>query len=139
MSEPAVGSGRPEVVPDEGAMPLFEGAAAGVLRIKRCTACNTWLVPAAQLCMNCLADEIEWADASGEGKLHSFGIVHQLYHPGFKDEIPYNIAVVELAEGPRINSNVVGCENSELRVGMPLRATFVATANGVVIPKFKPA
>ncbi len=138
MTTTANQAARPGVVADEASAPFFEGAAAGVLRLKRCSACQRWLNPAAFLCSNCLSDQLDWAEASGRGVLYTFGIVHQLYDPGFAPEIPYNVAVVQLEEGPRLNTNIVGCPNESLRVGMPVQVTFEPIAGGVTVPKFKP-
>jgi uncharacterized protein len=94
--------------------------------------------PADPMCSVCGGQTLAWAKASGLGHVHTFGIVHHISHPGFRGEAPYNVAVVELDEGPRINTHLVGCEADEIAVGMAVEVTFVATENGVVIPKFRP-
>jgi uncharacterized OB-fold protein len=68
----------------------------------------------------------------------TFGIVHQRYHPGFVHDIPYNIAVVQLEEGPRLSTNVVGVRNEDIRIGMPVTVTFEEVGGGVLLPKFHP-
>ena len=65
--------------------------------------------------------------------------MHQRYHPGFVDDLPYNVAVVELEEGPRLNTNIVGVENEDLRVGMPVEVVFEELSDEVSLPKFRPA
>ena len=80
-----------------------------------------------------------WTKASGRGKLHTYTILHRTLHPGFESRLPYNVAVVETEEGPFVFSNIVGCKNEDLRVGMPLEVTFDDAAPGLSIPKFKPA
>ena len=126
-------------VPDETSAPFFQGARNHELMLQRCTACGAYLYPIKLRCDNCLGGDLEWVRASGKGKLYSFGLMHQIYHPGFTEEIPYNVAVVELDEGIRIVSNIVGCPNSELRVDMPLEVTFEDINEEVSIPKFRPA
>ena len=96
----------PEI--DDAWSPFYDGAKRGDLMIPRCTACKTWLALGAAICPECLGDKIDWAKASGKGKVFTFALMHQQYHPGFAPEIPYNVAVIELAEGPRINANLVG-------------------------------
>ena len=130
---------RPAVVPDARSQPFFDACARGVLVIKRCRRCSTWNAPAAALCWSCVGEDLDWAEVSGRATLHTFGVVHQVSHPGFREEVPYNIAVVELAEGPRMNSNIVDCEAGALVVGMALEVRFVELPNGVTIPKFAPA
>jgi uncharacterized OB-fold protein len=136
-SDPTTSS-RPEVTPDERSKPFFEACAAGQLSIRRCAACRAWSAPADPFCSICGGGRLEWAQASGRGTIHTFGVVHHISHPGFRDEAPYNVAVVELEEGPRINTHIIGCANDEIRVGMAVTVDFVRTTNGVVVPKFRP-
>ncbi len=130
---------RPAVEVDEESAPFFDGAARGILMVQRCDDCKAWLAPVARLCSECLSENIAWAQASGRGSVHTFGIMHQLYHPGFRSEIPYNIAVVELEEGPRLQTNIVGCANSDITVGMKVRVTFDRVSDTITVPKFAPA
>ena len=88
-------------------------------------------------CIGCFSADLEWAPAGGRGTLYSFALMHQVYDPAFADEVPYNIAVVELDEGVRMTANVVGCANEELRIGMPLVVTFEQVSEEVAIPKFR--
>ena len=87
--------------------------------------------------MRCFSADLEWAPAGGRGALYSFALMHQVYDPAFADEVPYNIAVVELDEGVRMTTNVVGCANEELWIGMPLEVTFEHVSDEVAIPKFR--
>ena len=64
--------------------------------------------------------------------------MHQLYDPAFADEVPYNISIVELDEGVRMMSNIVGCPNADLQIGMPLEVTFERVSDEVALPKFRP-
>ena len=130
---------KPIPEPDEYSTPFFDGAANNQLIIRHCKGCDAFLAPGSRNCTECLGEDVEWQAASGQGTLHTFGVMHQRYHPGFDSEIPYNIAVVQLKEGPRIQSNIVGCANDKLRVGMALVATFEKVGDGVFLPKFKPA
>lgn len=80
-----------------------------------------------------------WVPASGKGTLYSFALMHQVYHPGFASEVPYNIVEVDLEEGLRILSDVVGCANEDLRIGMPIEVTFEDVTEEVTLPRFRPA
>jgi uncharacterized OB-fold protein len=88
-------------------------------------------------CVRCFSAELAWAPAGGRGTLYSFALMHQVYDPAFADQVPYNIAVVELDEGVRMTTNVVGCANAELWIGMPLEVTFEQVSDEVAIPKFR--
>jgi uncharacterized OB-fold protein len=85
-----------------------------------------------------LSPTVTWLQASGKGTLYSFVLMHQIYHPGFASEVPYVIAQVDLEEGLRIITNIVGCSPANLQIGMPLEVTFEAITNEVTLPKFKP-
>ena len=135
---------KPVPVPDEASRPFFDGARRGVLLLRRCCACGTFMSPTGGLgtplrprCIGCFSADLEWAPAGGRGTLYSFALMHQVYDPAFADEVPYNIAVVELDEGVRMTANVVGCANDELRIGMPLVVTFEQVSEEVAIPKFR--
>jgi hypothetical protein len=65
--------------------------------------------------------------------------MHQVMNPGFASAVPYNVAQVDLDEGVRITSNIVGIDNAALRIGMRLEAVFEAVGATVSIPKFRPA
>jgi uncharacterized protein len=128
---------KPMPEPDEYSRPYFEAGARGVLLLRRCEACGTWLGPEAMLCTECLSESLSWAEASGRGTLFSFGIVHQKL-PGFETDVPYNVSIVQLAEGPRMTTNMVDCPNEKLTVGMPVRVMFSDAGNGTPIPRFRP-
>ena len=128
---------RPAPTVDEASAPFFEGAARGELMLQRCRKCSRYFLPVQEVCTNCLEADLEWAPASGDATLHTFGVMHYLYHPGFAQELPYNVAVVELAEGPRMSARV-DAPNEELRVGMALRTDF-EQAGEMSVPVFKPA
>lgn len=130
---------KPVPQPDETMAPFYDGAKRGELMILRCKQCRVYLAPGVLLCPECLSEDLEWVRSSGRGTLFTFGIMHQRYHPGFFGEIPYNVAVVELAEGPRLNTNIAGAPNSSLKIGMPVVVTFEKLTDEVTIPKFKPA
>lgn len=129
---------KPIPAPDAESQPFFDGAAQGKLMIRQCGTCKSYLHPSAESCTECLGDDLSWVQASGRGKLHTFGVMHQQYHPAFVEEIPYNVSLVELEEGPRIQTNIVGTPNEQLKVGMNLQVTF-EDMGGVTLPKFKAA
>ncbi len=129
---------KPMPESDEQSAPFYEAAARGVLLLKGCALCGTVLGPAAEFCSECLAEGLTWREASGNATLFTFGIMHQKF-PGFEGEVPYNIAVVQLEEGPRMSTNVVDCSSENLVVGMRLRVVFQDAGNGVMVPRFRPA
>lgn len=130
---------RPAPEPDEQSQAFFDAAERGELMLRHCADCGAWLHPQAVICSECLCEHLDWAQSSGRGTVFTFGVMHRVYHPGFIHDVPYNVTVVELDEGPRINTNLVNVESSAIKVGMPVKATFEAQPGGVTLPKFEPA
>ena len=80
-----------------------------------------------------------WEDASGRATLYTYSTVYVNDLPPFSERLPYVAAVVELDEGPRVMTNIVGCEPQALRVGMPVQVRFVELTPEVTAPVFTPA
>jgi uncharacterized OB-fold protein len=134
MSDNAPPATRPAPVPDAASQPFFDAAAEGKLLIKYCPTCSRHLAPAAEMCDACHSTDLEWREASGNATLYSFVLNYQVLHPGFANEVPYNVCVVELEEGPRLNGNYLG-DNGDLVVDMPLKVTFEKVGD-VSVPKW---
>ncbi len=129
---------KPIPVPDEASRPFFEGTVRGELMLQHCRACGAWMWPLRVRCIVCFSDQLAWEASAGTGTLYSWTMVHQVFHPGFAGEIPYNVAQVDLDEGVRMITNVVGVAPDELRLGMPLEVTFERISADVALPKFRP-
>lgn len=118
--------------------PFWDGCRDGRLRLQRCSACAHWRYPIAACCPSCLSTAFEWADVSGRGTVFSTIVFHQAYHPGFKADLPYNVSMVQLDEGPRLFSNVVGVPPRDVKVGDAVEVVFDAVTPEVTIPRFRP-
>ncbi|MHB8576291.1 MAG: Zn-ribbon domain-containing OB-fold protein [Dehalococcoidia bacterium] len=136
MPEPYL---KPIPETDSESEPFFQGAREHKLMLMCCDACGHVRMPSRDRCDNCWSTRVSWFQASGRGIVYTFGIMHQLYHPGFKDELPYNVTVVELAEGPRMTTNLTGIANDRIQVGLPVEVTFEKITDDVTLPKFRPA
>lgn len=128
---------RPLPQVDDLSRPFFEGARRGVLRIQHCPGCGAYQMPGRLACDECMSGELEWVEASGRGTVFSFVVMHQQYHPAF--EPPYNVALVELEEGPRLVTSIVGIANDDIRVRMPVEVEFEDVSEEVSMPRFRPA
>lgn len=118
--------------------PFWDSAAQHVLKIQRCSSCGHHQYPPIVFCPKC-ADELEWETASGRATLYTFTVIRRIVNPAFEEEVPYNVSIVQLEEGPLLLSNVVGVDVDDLVIGMPLDVTYDDIAEGVSLPKFKPA
>ena len=117
----------------------WEGAGRGELILQRCRACNTVQHRPRGLCATCLSDEIEHFVASGRGEVYTYSVVRQNQMPAFRDAVPYIVAYVQLEEGPQLLTNIVDCDPETVSVGMAVQADFVATEEGLGVPRFVPA
>lgn len=130
---------KPVPVPTPETQPLWDGCELGDLRIQRCLDCGKPYFYPRPVCPACSSLNVEWFTASGDATLYSYVINHRPA-PGFEHEAPYAIAVVQLAEGPRMMTNIVGVPNTpeHLVLDMPLRVTFQVRGDQRV-PLFTPA
>ena len=118
---------------------FWEGCGRRELVLQRCQACGIVQHRPRGLCVSCLSDDLEHFVATGEGQVYTFTITHQNGLPGFREHCPYVLAYVELDEGPRLMSHVVGCDPEEVTIGMRVRAEFVLTDKQLGVPRFIPA
>jgi uncharacterized OB-fold protein len=109
--------------------PHLDGLAAGELRVSRCRRCRAAAFPPRSVCGACSAEgATEWIVATGRGTVWSFAVFRKAYLPGHPP--PYVVAVVELEEGVRLISNVVGTEPAEARVGARVEAVVERGTDG---------
>lgn len=126
----------PHVYPDD--RPFWEGTRQGELRLPHCADCGEVWWPPSQVCPRCLSANIAWLRASGRGRVASWVVFHKAYYPGFAAEVPYNVAWIELEEGPRLTSNVVDVQPQELRIGLPVEVVFDRVTDEITLPRFRP-
>ncbi len=116
---------------------FWDGAKRGKLRMQCCSDCGHIRFPISFVCPECLSYDAKWVDLSGRGEVFSYIVFYQLYNKAFAPDLPYNVALVQLDEGPRIYSNIVGVDNDDVRVGDRIEAVFDAVTPEITIPKFR--
>ncbi|MFI8510358.1 Zn-ribbon domain-containing OB-fold protein [Streptomyces sp. NPDC085460] len=114
----------------------WDAAAEGRLLIRRCRACARPHHYPREFCPHCWSEDVVWEPASGRATLYTWSVVHRNDLPPFGERVPYVAAVVDLAEGPRMMTEVVGVPEAALRVDMPLEAAFRTGPDGVAVPVF---
>jgi len=129
---------RPLPVPTPETNHFWEGTKVGELRLQRCVDCRHTYFPPRPFCPKCASRRVSVVKATGKGTLFSY-VIHQRPAPGFTP--PYAIAVVELDEGPRMMTNIVGCPQTPeaLVLDMPLEVTFEKQSDAITLPLFKPS
>ena len=134
---PSAAPKRALPVPTPETQHFWDGTAAGELRLQRCLACGDVYFPPQPWCPRCTSDDVEVFVASGEATLYSY-VISQLPAPGFAP--PYVVAVVTLAEGPRLLTNLVGVapDPDALPLDLALVVEF-STVSDMALPVFHPS
>jgi hypothetical protein len=141
MAEPAktIPKPLPEITPVT--QPFWETAAHGKLIMQRCKDCGSWVWCPRPACVECGGEKLEWTQLSGRGQVFAFTVIREVVGRalrGFASDIPYVTAWVDLEEGPRICSNIVGCPIDQVTIGMSVEVVFEEAAQGIFLPKFRP-
>src|SRR5262245_57818986 len=120
----------PVPVPSDLTRFFWEGVAEGRLRFLRCPACGHYIPYPRTVCNRCLSEDLAPEDVSGKGRLYSYTVVTQAFHPWFVDRLPYTLAVIELDEEPglRMTSNMVDCPEEKLHIDLPVEVVFTEVA-----------
>jgi uncharacterized protein len=129
----------PLPVPSPETQPFWDAARRHQLALPFCRPCGRFFFFPRAACPGCLSAALEWRPVSGRGTLHTFTVVHRGLK-GFPLGSPYVIAIVELAEGPRMMSNLVGVEPdpAKIRIGMPVEVVFRDVSPEFTLPHFRP-
>jgi len=144
----------PTVSPES--KPFWDGTALGKILLPQCNDCGTVIWYPRTSCPECMSTDVDWFEASGRGTIYSFAIVRRAGGP-WRDALPYVLAYVELEEGPRVLTNIVGSVDAggtpappgdvgdtpappgELEVGQAVEAVFDDTGEGNALVRFRPS
>ena len=119
--------------------PYWDSCRLGRLVIQKCDNCSEFQFYPRGICANCWSNDIKWYTATGRGTVWSFTVTYQNRTPGFAEDVPYVLALVELEEGVRMFTNIIDCQPTDVRIGMDVEVAFVQANNQISIPYFKPA
>jgi uncharacterized OB-fold protein len=136
---PAPKRQKPTPVVTPETQQFWDAAQDEELQIQRCNTCLKHYFYPRPFCPHCFSWDVAWVRVSGRATLHSYVINHRPM-PGWEDEAPYAIAQVELEEGPRLMTSIVGIPNTpeDLVLDMALEVCF-EDQSGMKVPKFRPA
>lgn len=135
MSEGASDLPAPVQAPDAG--PFWQAAREDRLVLQSCYGCGAYRFFPSHLCPECGSDEQVWGPCSGRGTIYSVTTVHRAPSPAFRAAVPYMVALIDLAEGPRMMANIVGNRCHEAAIGDPVEVCFEARGQGAKIPQFE--
>lgn len=115
---------------------FWSATAEGRLLLPRCTECDTVIWYPKGLCTECGSTDLEWIEASGRGTIYSYSTTWRALGQ-YAQVVPYVVAYVELEEGPRVITNIVGCEPAAISIGDPVIAVFDITGEGNALVRFR--
>jgi uncharacterized protein len=118
--------------------PYWDGLKRRELKMQRCDGCHRVWYPPSPFCPRCWSRKFTWSTLSGRGRVSSWVVFHQAYFKGFTADVPYNVAEVELDEGPRLTTNLVGVANDAIRAGMPVEIFYDDVTEELTLAKFRP-
>jgi len=120
---------RPIPLPTSLSAPFWDGLKGGKVMLQRCDECARWTFYPRRHCRHCLSHALHWEQVSGRGHVYAFTVARIPTLPEFAGPTPQILAVVELEQGERINTTLVGLEPEQIRVGMAVKPVF-ARVNG---------
>ena len=127
-----------EPTPTADDAPFWSAAAEGRLVLPRCRTCSTYIWYPRSICPACHSTDIEWVPGTGRGTVYSFTVNSRGFGP-WADATPYVIAYVELDEGPRVLTNIVGADVAQsVHIGQAVTAVFEPAGSTQVL-RFTPA
>ncbi len=130
----------PAPVVNADSAPYWEGARNDNLLLQKCSDCGTLRFFPRYLCTECGSDNTDWVEASGRGTVHSFTVVHRAAFPEFQERTPYVVALIDLEEGPRMMTNIVGADALDVAIGDAVTVEFEDRGDdGAKVPQFRRA
>jgi uncharacterized OB-fold protein len=129
---------KPKPRPAPESVPYWQAAKEHRLALPKCEDCSQFWFPPSRTCPHCLSTNFSFQNVSGRGKVFSFVTFHRVYRPAFAGDVPYVVALVELEEGPRVLTNILGISHEDVRCEMPVEVVFDDYDADVSIPKFRP-
>ncbi len=133
---------KPLPTPDPLTKPYWDSVKAHAMQIQQCASCHKFIFYPRAVCPHCGSRDLQWTPVSGRGKIYGFTI-NMGRHPStaaFANDVPYVIAVVELEEGARLMTNIVGIAPSpdKIKVGMDVVVQYDDVSDAITLPKFRP-
>jgi uncharacterized OB-fold protein len=120
------------------ARPFWDATREKRLVLQHCRSCDRAVHYPREACPRCLGGDLEWRPASGRGVVYAFTVNHVAGNPATESRAPYVVALVDLEEGVRMMTNIVGCEPGAVQVGMPVELAWEELSDGRSLPLFAP-
>ena len=118
---------------------FWKGTKQHKLLIQECNDCKAKIFYPRKYCPECWSANLGWAEASGKAKVYTHTIMMDMVEPKFWEDLPYVLAIVELEEGIKMMTRIVGCDPEEVSMGMDVEVVFEDISDECALPFFKPA
>ncbi|KKB35191.1 Zn-ribbon domain-containing OB-fold protein [Bacillus thermotolerans] len=125
----------PKPLIDSDSQPFWEGVREGKLLLQKCGDCERYIFYPRIICPHCFSEHMTWEETSGKGKIHSYTVIHKA-PPAFKGEVPYVVGVIDLDEGVRMLSRIIGDRN-DLSIDQPVSVVYEKIDDDLTLPYFK--
>jgi uncharacterized OB-fold protein len=122
----------------EVSMPFWDATREKRIKLQRCSDCGAWVWYPRSACTACLGKDLRWTEVSGDGSVYAVSVHHRPGVAEMKERVPYAVALVELREGVRMLTNIVGCDPESVRTGQRVRVAWEALSDGRNLPVFEP-
>ena len=116
---------------------FWESCKKHEMALQQCVSCKQFRYPPRSLCPTCHFPEAQWNPVSGRGKVYVSLVMCRSYGSAWERDVPYNISLIDLDEGVRIWSNVMGCPPDEVNIGDRVRISYEDVTNEITLPKFR--
>jgi len=131
---------KPLPNPSFVSQPFWDAAKEHRLVYQRCRLCGTNVFYPRDICPgpDCFGvGTLDWVESSGKGTVYSFTVSYQPAHPAFKEDVPYMLAIVELDEGWRMNTNIINADPKDMAIGMKVEVVWDDVTPEITLPKFQ--
>jgi len=131
------GYAKPLPTPSIDSKPYWDGLKNHRLLLQKCGNCGKIRHYPRPACDACYSMEVDWTEASGRGTVHTWTETHHPFHVGFRGETPYILVTVDLDEGVRLQSQLIGAKLEDLKIGLPVEVVFQDATADVTLPLFR--
>jgi uncharacterized OB-fold protein len=130
-------AGIPLPEPIAESVPFWEGCQRGELLYQRCRECGAAIHDPAGACRVCLSPDLDWVRSEGKGTVYSWTVIWRPQTPAF--EVPYAVAIVDMAEGYQMLTSLIDCDTDDIRLGLPVEVAFRRLSDEITLPYFRPS
>lgn len=127
----------PRPTANADSQPYWDGARERKLLIRKCNDCGSFHFMPRHVCPECWSTQLEWIESAGTGSVHSYSIIRRASDPAYSAETPYVTALIELDEGPRMVTNILGDNALAVAIGDRVSVDFEERGDGAVLPQFR--